>query len=271
VAEALGRQGVRLVLVSRHADKLEQAQRRLAQRNVQALYVVGDISDQASREEMVEQTLRDLGGLHLFVNCVGRENLSAYESQRPQAVEDMIQVNLVAPMLMSQQVLRPMLAAGEGHIVHLTSLAGSFPFAHQEVYGASKAGLINFTHSLRASYHARGVSGSVICPGITGTGLSARLVARATAGVPRRFVSPRRVAAAVIHAIQYDEPEVRVSTIPVWPLLVAQAVSPRFAAFTAERLGLNRMFRSIAECPGNVSSIASTSGVGHAAVRSQVR
>jgi short-subunit dehydrogenase len=262
VADALGRQGVRIVLTALHPDRLEHARRLLAERGIEVAYIAGDICDAAARRMIVEQTIRWLGGIDVFVNSVGVQSLEAFDTQPIATIEESLQVNLVAPMLLTQQVLTPMLAAGHGHIVHLASLAGLLPFAHQEVYGASKAGLISFTTALRASYRSRGVSGSVICPSITGAGLSARLLARATAGEPRRLVAPRHVAQAVIRAIRYDVPEVRVSATPVLPLLLAAALSPRLGESAIERLGLNAFFRSIVEHSGGSANAPSPSPVG---------
>jgi short-subunit dehydrogenase len=245
VAAALARQGVRLVLAARDEQRLARARQRLLDRGFHADWVAGDIRDESGRNAVAREAQEILGHIDILVNCVGQQDLTPFELQSPAMVQEMFEVNLIGPMLLTQQLLEPMLAAGRGHIVHIASIAGLVPLAHMETYGASKAGLISFTHALRASYRHRGVSASVICPGMTDQGVSARMLARAPSAQPRRLLQTERVADAVVRAIRGDAPELCISVLPVRPLLLAHAASARAGELLVEHLGLNRFFRSL--------------------------
>jgi NAD(P)-dependent dehydrogenase (short-subunit alcohol dehydrogenase family) len=109
---------------------------------------------------------RELGGPHVLVN-----NAGGWTPQRqyPQAKAtewaSTIDLNLTAPMRLSQLVLDPMRARGGGAIVNIASSGGiGFESYGSPEYGAAKAGLIRFTATLAGLAGTHGVRMMCVAP-----------------------------------------------------------------------------------------------------------
>ncbi len=252
VADALAAAGMRLVLAARSAVELETQARELRGRGVEAIAAPVDITEAAGREALVTAAMSAFGGIDVLVNNAGLDMAAAYHEADPQAIEALLQVNLVAPLLLTRRVLPLMLAQRRGHIVNVASLAGKFAPAYHEAYNTSKAGLIHFTWSLRASYRGTGVSASVICPGfIREAGMFHDM--QTASGVPTPPLlgtsAVEDVARAVVRAIREDRGEIDVSARPVLPLVLLKTLAPGLAEWLQPRVGGN-VFRAIAERAG---------------------
>jgi short-subunit dehydrogenase len=126
-----------------------------------------------------------------------------------------LQLNLIAPLALSHAALPGMLARGRGHIVNISAMAGRVSFPHTEVYAAAKDGLIGFTRVLRADYHARGVSASVLILGaIRGTGQGQRMLDDAGMQASRYMAPAEAVARAVVKAVHKDRTELVIQPGP---------------------------------------------------------
>ncbi len=105
------------------------------------------------------------GRVDVLVNNAGismiapAENLSAAEYRR------VLEVNLVAPFLLSKAFGAMMLARRSGSIVNVASVAGLVGVADRAAYNASKHGLIGLTRTLAAEWGGRGVRVNAVCPG----------------------------------------------------------------------------------------------------------
>ncbi|GAC1310930.1 MAG: SDR family oxidoreductase [Ktedonobacteraceae bacterium] len=235
IVRELAKEQMKLVLAARTAPKLEELATQLRQEGHQVLVIPTDVTDRQAVQTLVAKAQQEFGGIDVLINGAGVATLGVYHELPWEAVDTLLQVNLMAPMLLTHVVLPMMLAQRRGHIVNIASVAGKTGIAYEEAYCATKSGLITFTSALRASYRERGVSASVICPGIIRqAGMFQRIMDSTRVRVPPLFGSspPQKVAMAVLQAIKRDVPEVTVSPTPFQPFLVLQVISPR----SAERL-----------------------------------
>ena len=152
-------------------------------------------------------------------------------------------------MVMARLVLPDMLQRGRGHIVNISSLAGKAGPAFQEPYAATKAGLIAFTFSLRASYRRAGVSASVIVPGFVEAGIYAKLKEKSGCSAPPLLgtSSPEAVAQAVLRSVRRDVPEIVVNPIPVRPLLALTTMFPSLGEWLLGQTGGHEFFRDVVD------------------------
>jgi short-subunit dehydrogenase len=233
---------MKLVLAARRASPLEELATQLRQEGHQVLAIPTDVTDPQAVQTLVAKAQQEFGGIDVLVNNAGVATLGAYHELPWEAVDRVLQVNLMAPMLLTRVVLPMMLAQRRGHIVNIASVAGTTGIAYEEAYCATKAGLIMFTSALRASYKEQGVSASVICPGfIKQAGMFQRVVESTHVRVPLLLgaSAPQKVALAVLRAIKRDVPEVIVNPTPLKPFLVLQALSPRLAERLVPVIGGN--------------------------------
>jgi NAD(P)-dependent dehydrogenase (short-subunit alcohol dehydrogenase family) len=141
LAKGLADQGWTLVIDARRADRLADAASALAAKtNVVA--IVGDVADGAHRDQLAA-AVDDLGGLDLLVNnasTLGASPLPALDAIDLDVFRRIYEVNVIAPLALTQQLL-PALAAARGTIVNVTSDAGAEPYEGWGGYGSSKAAL----------------------------------------------------------------------------------------------------------------------------------
>ena len=104
-----------------------------------------------------------------------------------------IAINLMGAVRLTRGVLPPMVAAGTGKIINISSDAGRVGSTGETVYAAAKGGLIAFTKSLARELAGRGVNLNVVCPGPTDTPLFRDFAGEGEAG--------QKVAAALQRAI----------------------------------------------------------------------
>ena len=98
------------------------------------------------------------GPLDVLVNNAGLDLAGAFTEQPPELVRELMTVNLLAPMLLTQAVIPHMRAQARGHIVNISSLAGTNTVPGLVAYSTSKAGLSHFTASLRAELKGTPIS-----------------------------------------------------------------------------------------------------------------
>jgi len=155
----------------------------------------------------------------VLVNNAGLDQCAIYPECPVNNIEQIIDVNLTAPMLLTHKVLSHMLAQGSGHVVNIASVAGLMGVAYNEAYSATKHGLIGFTRSLAATAEGEGwpLGVSCILPGfITDAGMY-EVMQRQTGGhapILSGTSSPQEVAAQTVKAIECERLEVVVSKRP---------------------------------------------------------
>ena len=95
--------------------------------------------------------------------------------QAPEAVVQLLDLNVRALTTLSRHFLAGMRIRGRGGILNLASLGGYAPGPYQAVYYASKAYVLSFSEALAAETAGEGVRVSVLAPGPVNTGFHARM------------------------------------------------------------------------------------------------
>jgi short-subunit dehydrogenase len=248
VALALAAEGMRVVLTARTAPNLDALAETIRERGGQAAVVTADLSDRRAPLSLIAAAEEEFGPPDVLVNNAGVEGVYIYDRQPLEEIEEVIEVNLLATMRLTRLVLPGMLERRRGHIVNMSSLAGKLGPAHAGPYAASKAAMIAFTQSLRATYYGSGVSASVICPGFVDAGMYADNLEITGTRPPRTLgVSKLQdVERAVVRAIERDLPEVIVNPRPIRPWLALQSLAPGFTERAARSLAANALFDRLA-------------------------
>jgi short-subunit dehydrogenase len=249
ICEALAACGANLAMVAYPGAGLQELVQMAKSHGVRAVSRPVDIRSNDERRRMLDWVRAELGEVDVLVNNAGVEHTSLYHDLSPDQITDMLGVNLEAPMRLAHALLPGMLQRRFGHIVNISSLAGKSGPACQEGYAATKAGLVAFSSSLRATYKDTGVSSSVICPGFVEAGIYSRIKQAAGRPAPALLAAtrPEKVAQAVVQSIQGDKPEVIVSRYPIRPVLALSALWPSFGLRFAEWVGANEFFRDVAQ------------------------
>jgi short-subunit dehydrogenase len=251
IVSALAEEGMNLVLSARTEHALQQTADTARSFGVRVTCVAADLGQRSGVESLAERAEAEPwgGGIAVLVNNAAVERALPFDKVAPAMIDEMIAVNLTAPMVLTRLLLPQMIRRGEGHVVNISSLAGLVGTPYEEAYSATKHGLVGFSRSLRLSLRAEGhpVGVSVICPAFVQDAGMYHDASTASGGVAPRMIGTvplRTLTRAVVRAIVRDEPEVVLSGMPVLPFLIVQTLSPRLAGRMSAAAGVSGTFRT---------------------------
>jgi short-subunit dehydrogenase len=172
IGEALARElhqaGHTVTLVARRKAKLDELVTSLGER---AHALAADLSDSTC----VAAVLREAearGPIDILINNAGVENTAPILETDPAGCEALLRSNLITPLLLTRSVLPGMIERKRGAVVQVASVAAIAALPGQTWYGASKAGLAQFSETLRSELAGTGVHLVVVYPGPVKTPMS---------------------------------------------------------------------------------------------------
>jgi short-subunit dehydrogenase len=156
LARACAARGARVVLVARSHEQLAKLAADLGGEALPA-----DLSVATSIEPLVRKIEAD-GPIDVLVNNAGLDLTGALTELPADKIAQLLDVNLLAPILLCRAAMPGMIARRHGHIVNVSSLASTNAIPGLVPYSASKAGLSHFTAGLRAELKGTGVTTTLV-------------------------------------------------------------------------------------------------------------
>ncbi|MBU1233282.1 MAG: SDR family oxidoreductase [Proteobacteria bacterium] len=164
-AELFAGKGWNLVLCGRRAERLRELQETLT--DVEVHTVVCDVRDRVQVQAMVDELPGSHAVIDLLVNNAGLAlGMKPAQEADLEDWEIMVDTNIKGLMYMTRALLPAMVARGQGHVINMGSVAGSWPYPGGNAYGGTKAFVEQFSNNLRADLHGTGVRVSNIEPGL---------------------------------------------------------------------------------------------------------
>jgi NAD(P)-dependent dehydrogenase (short-subunit alcohol dehydrogenase family) len=169
IAEVLGEQGARIILSSRKAPDLEQAQKHLAGLGINADWVAADNSREDDVKRLADEAIAKLGKVDILVNNAGATWGAPTEDHPIEAWDKVMNLNIRSLFLLSQQIgKRSMIPNKYGRIINIASIAGlrgSTGEMQTIAYNTSKGAVVNFTRALAGSWGRYGITVNALAPG----------------------------------------------------------------------------------------------------------
>ena len=176
IAEVLGELGARVALVARKGDELDAAVAHLATQNIEAVPLVCDLSDALAIPPMVARAERTVGPMDILVNNAGATWGAATVDLPLAAWQKVIDVNLTAMFIVTQEVGRcSMVPRREGKVINVASILGLKGGSNEGrrpatlAYSTSKGGVVNFTRALAVEWGRHNINVNAIAPGLFST------------------------------------------------------------------------------------------------------
>ena len=208
---SLAESGIEVLGVARRPARLEELARETG-----AMTMIMDVREYSSMKAAVEEFAPDI-----LVNNAGvGHGVDGLAELAPSSVQEAVEVNVTAPVLITAAAIPGMLARGRGHIVNIGSIAGLHTMT-SALYGSTKAAIHRFSQNLRQELAGTGIRVTEICPGRVTTefygaadGDRQRIDRLKDSGI--RELEPQDIASAILFAINAPM-HVNVSTIEILP------------------------------------------------------
>jgi NAD(P)-dependent dehydrogenase (short-subunit alcohol dehydrogenase family) len=167
-AEALDRAGARVVLVARDEAALTEVAAGLVNDPV----VVGaDLSDARAPFAVAGAAVAKAGGVDVLVNNAAVAVRVPVAETDAALIDEMLAVNVRAPLLLVAALVPQMARRGGGAIVNLSSVSGLIGTPHRAAYAASKGAIDAATRSLAMELGPMGIRVNAVAPGVVDTAM----------------------------------------------------------------------------------------------------
>ena len=161
-ALALAKNGWRVVLVARRADRLDELATVIADAGGEALVEALDAADGAAIDTMAIRIRSTWGAPSLIVNSAGAGIWRFLEETTTAEIDSMIGAPYLAAAHTSRAFIGHMVAAGHGLLIHIGSPASIIPWPGATAYTASRWALRGLHEALRQDLNGTGVTTSLV-------------------------------------------------------------------------------------------------------------
>lgn len=175
IARRLSTQGARLILVGRSTQQLNNLARELNLLANQGFVLQADITSRSGRDTIRTALLALQEPLDALINCAGVNLFGLLEDNDPEAIEQLINTNVTATILLTQLAL-PFLNKNSGRIVNIGSSFGGLGYPGFSAYCASKFALRGFSEALRRELSDSQIQVAHLAPRATNTSLNSDAV-----------------------------------------------------------------------------------------------
>lgn len=154
-----------------------------------------DLSNLSAIPEFVRGIKKDMGPFYGLVNNAGLGTSGVLATMPDTAIERLVQLNTLSPILLTKYIVRSMMANKErgGRIVNVSSVVSITGYNALSVYGATKASLVGFTRSLAREVGQLGITVNAIAPGFVDTDMTEGLDAEQRERIARRSALRRLI------------------------------------------------------------------------------
>jgi 3-oxoacyl-[acyl-carrier protein] reductase len=137
--------------------------------------VVLNVTDAAACEALVNDIVKERGGLHVLVNNAGITRDTLALRLKDEDWDAVLDTNLKSVFRLCRFAIKPMMKQRSGRIVSITSVVGASGNAGQANYAAAKAGLAGMSRALAREVGSRGITVNCVAPGFIATDMTAVL------------------------------------------------------------------------------------------------
>jgi len=192
IAHGLAEAGADVIPTARRIEQVNAAADEVEQRGRRSLRVSSDVSDRASLENLLHESVKALDKVDILVNCAGRTKRGPTIDFPDDDWTAIIETNLTGTLRACQVFGRHMLERKYGRIINIASLSTFVALLEVAAYSASKAAVASLTKSLALEWSPHGVNVNAIAPGVFETSLNTHLLHGTPRGNEFKMRTPMR-------------------------------------------------------------------------------
>ena len=177
IAQELAKEGAAVAVNYRAGrEKAQQVVDEITAAGGKAVALGGDVAEFAEAEKLIDETIKELGGLHILINNAGIAKDGLIFNMKPEDWLAVMKVNFGGVFNCSKAVLRHFMSQREGAIVNISSVMGERGWTGESNYAASKGAVNAFTRCCAVDVARFGIRVNALLPGFSPTDLVAGLV-----------------------------------------------------------------------------------------------
>jgi NAD(P)-dependent dehydrogenase (short-subunit alcohol dehydrogenase family) len=185
-----------------------------------ALFRPGDVGNAAQMKALIEETVKQFGGLDIVVNSAGVRTNGSISEITEADWDRTLDTNLKGAFIVSRLAIPEMKKRGGGVILHIAARSGILGQAGRAAYAASKGGMVRLTEAMAMDHAKDKIRVNCICPGPTRTPMvdtsTPEKLARYTTRVPiGRIGEPEDIAYAALYLASDEASMVTAAILPV--------------------------------------------------------
>lgn len=175
MAKALAEAGAKIVFNCRKEEHLEKALREYEKLGIQAKGYLCDVTVEEEVDNMVEDIRKTLRSIDILVNNAGIIKRIPMDKMEASEFREVVDIDLVAPFIMSKAVIPGMIEKGHGKIINVCSMMSELGRETVSAYAAAKGGLKMLTKNIASEYGEYNIQCNGIGPGYIATPQTAPL------------------------------------------------------------------------------------------------
>lgn len=211
MAHAFAARGAVVVLAARSAQTLTEVARECQERGGRGLAVPTDVSDEEAVQALARRAVEELGRIDAWVNAAAVWSYGRFEDTPSPVFRQVVDTTLFGQVHAARAVLPQFRSQGHGVLINVASLYGRVSSPYVAPYVTAKWGLVGFSEVLRQELRdAPGIAVCTVLPGAVDTPIyrhAANYVGHQIRPLPP-VVTPQRVVAAVVRAVDHPEAEI---------------------------------------------------------------
>lgn len=187
MATALAEAGARVAFNSSNEASMLRGLEEYRKLGIEARGFVCDVRDEKRVKEMVKTIEREMGPINILVNNAGIIKRVPAVEMDVEEYREVIDVDLVAPFILSKAVAPSMIRAGSGKIINICSMMSELGRETVAAYAAAKGGLKMLTRTLASEWGGHNIQVNGLGPGYIATPQTAPLREKQADGTPHPF------------------------------------------------------------------------------------
>lgn len=200
-AIAFAREGARVVVAARRADRLQAVQQEIESNGGACLPVPTDVTNPALLQRLMDATLEHYGRVDVWVNNAGAGFIGSVEQTTDEDMDRLWRVNYQSVFQACRIALQQMRRQESGHIINVASMAARYAVPLNAGYCAAKAAMVALTEALDLELEGSGIRASLVMPAVTDTEFSEAAVRKIGDPPASRFggsATAEQVAARIV-------------------------------------------------------------------------
>lgn len=175
IAEAYEKAGAKIAFNCRSKEHMEKALADYKAKGIEAKGYICDVTNEQQVCKMVDDIEKEFGSIDILVNNAGIIKRIPMTEMKVEEFARVIDIDLVAPFIVSKAVIPGMIKKGHGKIINICSMMSELGRETVSAYAAAKGGLKMLTRNIASEYGAYNIQCNGIGPGYIATPQTAPL------------------------------------------------------------------------------------------------